>query len=137
MPAWITPLDCPVWPAAIPGSRSSTATRRPAYRRASSRAAARPTIPAPTTTTSHSPGGSADFACTCRILADWRDGEAPRRIFRHADMAAASRRRDIRAVDVRRQIVAFGGGGFSMESGNPLLDDYVLELTGVTRPRVC
>jgi peptidase E len=35
------------------------------------------------------------------------------------------------------QIVAFGGGGFSMESGNPLLDDYVLELTGAERPRVC
>ena len=29
-----------------------------------------------------------------------------------------------------RQIVAFGGGGFSMESGNPLLDDYVLGLSG-------
>jgi hypothetical protein len=27
---------------------------------------------------------------------------------------------------VRRQIVAFGGGGFSMEAGNPLLDDYVM-----------
>ena len=36
-----------------------------------------------------------------------------------------------------RQIVAFGGGGFSMESGNPLLDDYVLSLTGKRRPRVC
>jgi dipeptidase E len=36
-----------------------------------------------------------------------------------------------------RQIVAFGGGGFSMESGNPLLDDYVLALTGAERPRVC
>ncbi len=36
-----------------------------------------------------------------------------------------------------RQIVAFGGGGFSMESGNPLLDSYVLELTGAARPRVC
>jgi peptidase E len=35
------------------------------------------------------------------------------------------------------QIVAFGGGGFSMEAGNRLLDDYVLELTGVERPRVC
>src|SRR5213592_1221860 len=35
------------------------------------------------------------------------------------------------------QIVAFGGGGFSMESGNPLLDDYVLELTGAERPKVC
>ena len=36
-----------------------------------------------------------------------------------------------------RQIVAFGGGGFSLESDNTLLDDYVLSLTGVTRPRVC
>jgi peptidase E len=35
------------------------------------------------------------------------------------------------------QIVAFGGGGFSMEAGNPLLDDFVLELTGTDRPRVC
>ncbi len=24
-----------------------------------------------------------------------------------------------------------------MEAGNPLLDDYVLSLTGVDRPRVC
>jgi peptidase E len=35
------------------------------------------------------------------------------------------------------QIVAFGGGGFSMEAGNPLLDEYVLALTGAERPRVC
>src|SRR5687767_8000430 len=35
------------------------------------------------------------------------------------------------------QIVAFGGGGFSMEAGNPLLDDYVLGLTGAARPKVC
>src|SRR4051794_33374781 len=35
------------------------------------------------------------------------------------------------------QIVAFGGGGFSMEAGNPLLDDYVLSWTGVERPKVC
>jgi dipeptidase E len=35
------------------------------------------------------------------------------------------------------QIVAFGGGGFSMEWGNRLLDDFVLSLTGVERPRVC
>ncbi len=33
--------------------------------------------------------------------------------------------------------MAFGGGGFSMEWGNTLLDDYVLQLTGVARPRVC
>jgi dipeptidase E len=36
-----------------------------------------------------------------------------------------------------RQIVSFGGGGFSMEAGNPLLDDFVLELTGKPRPKVC
>jgi dipeptidase E len=36
-----------------------------------------------------------------------------------------------------RQVVAFGGGGFSQESGNPLLDDYVLGLTATTNPRVC
>ncbi|HEY1457019.1 MAG TPA: peptidase E [Solirubrobacteraceae bacterium] len=35
------------------------------------------------------------------------------------------------------QIVALGGGGFSMERENPLLDDYVLSLTGSSRPRVC
>jgi len=37
----------------------------------------------------------------------------------------------------RPQIVAFGGGGFSMESENTLLDDYVLALTEVDRPRIC
>ena len=37
----------------------------------------------------------------------------------------------------RSQIVAFGGGGFSMEPGNPLLDDYVLSLAGSARPKVC
>jgi peptidase E len=36
-----------------------------------------------------------------------------------------------------RQIVAFGGGGFSMESGNPLLDEYVLGLCRKEKPRVC
>ncbi len=35
------------------------------------------------------------------------------------------------------QIVAFGGGGFSMEWGNPLLDDQVLAWSGVERPRIC
>jgi len=37
----------------------------------------------------------------------------------------------------RRQIVAFGGGGFSMEPGNPLMDDYVLGLAPREHPRVC
>jgi peptidase E len=35
------------------------------------------------------------------------------------------------------QIVAFGGGGFSMEKDGSLLDDYVLSLTARARPRVC
>jgi peptidase E len=35
------------------------------------------------------------------------------------------------------QIVALGGGGFSMEKEGSLLDDYVVELTGRHRPRVC
>ena len=35
------------------------------------------------------------------------------------------------------QIVAYGGGGFSMEAGNPLLDDYVLAACGKDRPKLC
>jgi dipeptidase E len=46
-------------------------------------------------------------------------------------------RHDSAMETAQRQIVAFGGGGFSMESGNPLLDDYVLSLTRAERPRVC
>jgi peptidase E len=46
-------------------------------------------------------------------------------------------RRDHFAMGNLRQIVAFGGGGFSMESGNPLLDDYVLGLSRAPRPKVC
>lgn len=34
-------------------------------------------------------------------------------------------------------IVAMGGGGFSMEPDNPLLDDYVLSLAGSAQPRIC
>jgi peptidase E len=41
----------------------------------------------------------------------------------------------------RPTIVAMGGGGFSMEPDNPLLDDHVLDLAranrGQSRPRVC
>jgi len=35
------------------------------------------------------------------------------------------------------QIIVMGGGGFTMEPDNPLLDRYVLEATGKARPRVC
>jgi dipeptidase E len=33
-------------------------------------------------------------------------------------------------------ILAMGGGGFTMEPGNPLLDDYVLELAAAKQPRI-
>jgi dipeptidase E len=36
-----------------------------------------------------------------------------------------------------RHIIAMGGGGFSMEPENPLLDDFILRLTNKRRPRVC
>jgi peptidase E len=36
-----------------------------------------------------------------------------------------------------KTIVALGGGGFLMEPENPLLDQYVLGLTGRPRPRAC
>jgi len=36
-----------------------------------------------------------------------------------------------------RHIVAIGGGGFSEEPENRHLDDFVLELCGARRPRVC
>lgn len=35
------------------------------------------------------------------------------------------------------QIVAMGGGGFSMEPDNPLLDHYILGLAKQERPKVC
>jgi dipeptidase E len=40
------------------------------------------------------------------------------------------------AMDDRRRIVAMGGGGFSMEPDNPLLDDFVLSLARSDAPRV-
>jgi len=36
-----------------------------------------------------------------------------------------------------RHIVAMGGGGFSMEPDNPLLDEYILGLARREHPRVC
>ncbi len=36
-----------------------------------------------------------------------------------------------------RQIIALGGGGFSMEPDNPALDCYVLEQAGNERPKIC
>src|SRR5579872_6107841 len=40
-------------------------------------------------------------------------------------------------MEKRGQIVAMGGGGFSMEPDNPLLDRYVLNLAAASRPRIC
>jgi dipeptidase E len=36
-----------------------------------------------------------------------------------------------------RRVVAMGGGGFSMEPDNPLLDEFVLSLARSSSPRVC
>ena len=36
----------------------------------------------------------------------------------------------------QRQIFAMGGGGFTMEPSNPLLDDFVLGLAGTHEPRI-
>jgi dipeptidase E len=36
-----------------------------------------------------------------------------------------------------RQIIALGGGGFSMEPDNPLLDLYILAQTKKQKPKVC
>lgn len=40
-------------------------------------------------------------------------------------------------MQTRQQIIAMGGGGFSMEPDNPRLDLYVLQQTGKDRPRIC
>jgi dipeptidase E len=37
----------------------------------------------------------------------------------------------------QRRIVAMGGGGFSMEPENPLLDEFVLSLARSSPPRIC
>lgn len=36
-----------------------------------------------------------------------------------------------------RQIIAMGGGGFSMEPDNPLLDEYILKQANKARPKIC
>lgn len=36
-----------------------------------------------------------------------------------------------------RQIIALGGGGFSMEPDNPLLDSYILQKSGKAIPKIC
>ncbi len=36
-----------------------------------------------------------------------------------------------------KHIIAMGGGGFSMEPDDPLVDDFILSLTGKPTPKVC
>jgi hypothetical protein len=36
-----------------------------------------------------------------------------------------------------RQIIALGGGGFSTEPENPLLDLYILHQSGKSNPKIC
>lgn len=36
-----------------------------------------------------------------------------------------------------KQIIALGGGGFSMEQDNQLLDNYILNATGKSNPKIC
>lgn len=38
---------------------------------------------------------------------------------------------------MKRQVVALGGGGFSMEPENPLLDNYILEQSDKKSPKIC
>jgi dipeptidase E len=40
-------------------------------------------------------------------------------------------------TEIKRQVIAMGGGGFSMEPENPLLDRYIIQQAGKTRPSVC
>jgi dipeptidase E len=40
-------------------------------------------------------------------------------------------------MDTKRQIIAMGGGGFSMEPGNPLLDQYIISQARKPNPSVC
>src|SRR3954452_19418753 len=85
MPACTTLLECPVWCWATSRSFSSTATVVRGLRSSSSRAVARPSIPAPTTATSHLPGGGSAIvgeASRCSTLGRRRtgadSGETPR-----------------------------------------------------------
>jgi dipeptidase E len=64
----------------------------------------------------------------------------PSRPHRDAERAAAASRRVSSTaphLPVRdRRIFAMGGGGFTMEPANPLLDDYILSLARTKEPRI-
>ena len=41
------------------------------------------------------------------------------------------------ALAAPSQILAFGGGGFQLEDENSPIDDYILQITGKSKPRIC
>lgn len=43
----------------------------------------------------------------------------------------------MKVVRLLRQIIAMGGGGFSMEPENPLLDQYILNQSNTPSPKIC
>ena len=38
---------------------------------------------------------------------------------------------------MKRQIIALGGGGFSDEPDNPLLEEYILRQSSISNPKIC
>lgn len=40
-------------------------------------------------------------------------------------------------MEITKQIIAMGGGGFTMEPGNPLLDEFVLSQSPKSNPAIC
>ncbi|RPI19581.1 MAG: peptidase E [Ignavibacteriae bacterium] len=40
-------------------------------------------------------------------------------------------------AQVKKQIIALGGGGFSDDPGNPMLDLYIIVQSGKPKPRIC
>jgi dipeptidase E len=40
-------------------------------------------------------------------------------------------------MEIEKQVIAMGGGGFSMEPDNLLLDRYIIQQARTTNPSVC
>lgn len=38
---------------------------------------------------------------------------------------------------IKKQIITLGGGGFSDDLGNPMLDLYILAQSGKPKPKIC
>ncbi len=52
-------------------------------------------------------------------------------------MTATAETSETNVTATKQQIIALGGGGFSMEPDNPLLDLYILRQCAKERPRIC